>query len=99
MAVPLALLSMGVAHANSSDDDFVQRVNNIGITGAPADLIGNGHRVCQILNSGVGPDDIVDSLVNQLHFHAGRAAYFEAISVAHYCPQYGNVPFQRAHSD
>jgi hypothetical protein len=39
MAVPLVLLSIGVAHADSNDDDFVQQVNNIGIIGPPGNLI------------------------------------------------------------
>ena len=97
VAVPLALFSIGVAHADSNDDDFVQKVNNVGVEGAPADLITNAHLVCQALGNGSSPDDIVDGFVNQMHFQSGRAAQFAALSVTHYCPQYGNMQFKNYH--
>lgn len=96
-AVPLALLSIGVAHADSSDDDFVQQAHNVGVSGAPADLINNGHLVCKSLDSGSNPDSITDAFVSQMGFKSGVAAKFVAVSVTHYCPQYGNLPFKEPH--
>ena len=90
----LALLSAGVAHADSNDDDFTQRVNNNGVIGAPADLINNAHAACSLLGSGDTPDVVRDALVTQLHLTPNRAAIFVALSATHYCPKYGNMQFQ-----
>jgi hypothetical protein len=97
MAVSLALLSIGVAHADSNDDDFVQKMNNNGVSGAPADLIRNAHAVCSSLDTGNTPDAIADALVSQLGLKSDRAAVFEALSVTHYCPKYGNLQFKNPH--
>lgn len=97
IAAPLALLSIGVAHADGNDDDFVQKVNNIGVTGAPADLIRIAHQVCGGLNDGNSPDAIADALVSQLGLRSDRAAIFESFSATHYCPKYGNLQFNHPH--
>lgn len=97
MALPLALLSIGVAHADSNDDDFVQKVNNVGVMGAPVDLVNNAHQVCKGLDSGGTPDSLTDALVSQMGFASGRAAKFVALSVTHYCPQHSNLPFKNYH--
>jgi hypothetical protein len=98
MAVPLALLlSIGVGHADSDDDDFVQRVKNVGVAGAPADLIRIAHQVCNAMASGSTPDDVTDAFVKQMGFQSGVAAQFVSISVVHYCAQYGNIPFKDPH--
>jgi hypothetical protein len=97
IALSLALLSIGVAHADANDDDFVQKVNNDGVAGAPADLINNAHRVCKGFDSGSAPDSLTDAFVSQMGFTPGRAAQFVALSVTHYCPQYGNLQFKNPH--
>ncbi|SOX53819.1 DUF732 domain-containing protein [Mycobacterium ahvazicum] len=97
LTVSLAVLSMGVAHADSNDDDFVQKANNNGVVGAPADLIRIAHQVCGGLNNGTGPDAIADALVSQLGLRSDRAAIFEALSATHYCPKYGNLQFKNPH--
>jgi hypothetical protein len=97
MAMPLALLSIGVARADSNDDDFVQRAQNVGVSGAPADLIINGHEVCKLLASGSNPDDVADAFVSQMGFKSGVAAGFVAVSVTHYCSQYSNLQFKKPH--
>ncbi|SPM35798.1 hypothetical protein MRAB57_3629 [Mycobacterium rhizamassiliense] len=97
MAVPLALLSIGVAHADSNDDDFVQKANNNGVVGAPADLIRIAHQVCGGLDSGNSPDAIADALVSQLGLRSDRAAIFESFAVGHYCPKYSNLQFNNPH--
>lgn len=94
LAVPLAWMSIGVAHADSNDDDFVQQVNNVGVSGAPADLINNGHSVCTALDGGNTPDAIRDALASQLGLRPDRAAIFVAFSASHYCPKYGNLQFK-----
>jgi hypothetical protein len=97
VAMPLALLCVGVAHADSNDDDFVQKVNNVGVNGAPADLIRIAHQVCGGLDSGTSPDAIEDALVSQLGLRSDRAAIFESFSATHYCPKYGNLQFKNPH--
>lgn len=97
MAVALAVLSMGVAHADANDDDFVQQLKSVGVLGAPADLIRNAHLVCDGLASGSTPDDLADAFVAQMNFTSARAAKFVALSVTHYCPQYSKLPFNRPH--
>jgi hypothetical protein len=94
LAVPLALLSIGVAHADSNDDDFVQKMANNGVDGAPADLIRIAHQVCGGLDDGNTPDAIRDALVSQLHLAPNRAAIFVAFSATHYCPKYSNLQFK-----
>ena len=85
------LSSVGVAHADSNDDQFLLGVNNIGITGAPADLISNARLICAGLDDGSNPDQIINAVATQLGFRPDRAATFTALSVTHYCPQYGNM--------
>ncbi|MGV0069418.1 DUF732 domain-containing protein [Mycobacterium sp. M23085] len=97
MAVSLVLLSVGTAHADSNDDDFVRQSNNVGVAGAPADLIRIAHQVCQGLDSGNSPDAIADALVSQLGLRSDRAAMFEGFSATHYCPKYGNLQFKNPH--
>ncbi|PJE01896.1 MAG: hypothetical protein CK428_30565 [Mycobacterium sp.] len=97
LVLPLIALSVGIAHADSTDDDFVQQAHSVGVNGAAADLISNGHAVCKSLASGSNPDDVTDAFVNQLGFQSGVAAKFVAVSVKHYCPQYGNLPFSKPH--
>jgi hypothetical protein len=97
MAVPLVLLSIGVAHADSNDDDFVRQSSNVGVTGAPPDLIRIAHQVCEGLDNGNSPDAIADALVSQLGLRSDRAAIFESFSAAHYCPKYGNLQFKNPH--
>ena len=96
MALPLTLLSIGVAHADSNDDDFIQKVSGAA-QGAPADVIRIAHEICQSLDSGQNVDDVLDGIVTQLHFSVKNAAMLQAQSVTHYCPKYASVPFQRAH--
>lgn len=93
MAVPLVLLSIGVAHADSNDDDFVQSLNNVGVGGAPADLISNAHLVCTGLDNGNTPASIRDAFVSQTGSTPNTAATFVALSATHYCPQYSNLRF------
>lgn len=93
MVLPVMALSAGVAHADANDDDFVGALNNIGVSGAPADLISNAHLVCSNLGSGTTPRSIADTFVSQMGFAPNRAATFVALSATHYCPQYSNLPF------
>lgn len=97
MAAPLVLLSIGTAHADSNDDDFVQKANNNGVVGAPTDLIRIAHQVCGSLDDGNSPDAIADALVSQLGLRSDRAAIFESFSATHYCPKYGNLQFKNPH--
>jgi hypothetical protein len=97
IALSLALLSIGVAHADSNDDDFVQKANNVGVIGAPADLIRIAHQVCGGLDDGNSPDAIADALVSQLGLRSDRAAIFESFSATHYCPKYSNLQFKNPH--
>ena len=86
MAVPLVLLSIGVAHADSNDDDFVQQVNNIGVIGPPANLITNAHTVCQFLNQGGTQEAAANNVASMPGFTPAGAATFVSLSVTHYCP-------------
>ena len=86
MAVPLVLLSMGIAHADSNDDDFVQQVNSIGIIGAPGNLITNAHTVCQFLNQGGTQQSAANNVASMPGFTPAGAATFVSLSVSHYCP-------------
>jgi hypothetical protein len=79
VAVPLVLLSIGVAHADSNDDDFVQKANNVGVIGAPADLIRIAHQVCGGLDDGNSPDSIADALVSQLGLRSDRGGDLRVI--------------------
>ncbi len=61
------VVGMPVARADSNDDDFVQKVHNIGVNGAPADLITNARIVRHALNNG-SEDTLRDDFVNQMGF-------------------------------
>ena len=88
----LAILSSaGLAYADSNDDQFLFAVQNIGINGSPADLIDNARLVCAGLDDGISPDGLINAVTTQLGFRPDRAATFTALSVTHYCPQYGNM--------
>jgi uncharacterized protein DUF732 len=86
MAMPLVLLSMGVAHADSNDDDFVREVNNVGIIGPPGNLINNAHAVCQFLNQGGTRAAAENNVATMPGFTRAGAASFVSLSVTHYCP-------------
>jgi Protein of unknown function (DUF732) len=86
MAVPLALLSIGVAHADGNDDDFVREVNNVGIIGPPVNLITNAHSVCQFLNQGGTRAGAENNVASMPGFTRAGAATFVSLSVTHYCP-------------
>jgi hypothetical protein len=90
MAVPLVLLSIGVAHADSNDDDFVHSVNNLGVIGPAANLINNAHQVCKYLDNGGSPGSASGAIASQMGFTPAGAASFVSISITHYCPQYGH---------
>ncbi|CQD22343.1 hypothetical protein BN000_05575 [Mycobacterium europaeum] len=94
VAAALVVFGIGVAHADSNDDDFVQKVNNSGVAGAPDDLIRVAHQVCEGLDGGNTPDAIRDALASQLGLRPDRAAIFVAFSASHYCPKYGNLQFK-----
>jgi hypothetical protein len=96
-SLPIALgliLPIAVAHDNPNDDTFVQHAIQAGLSGAPTDLITNGHAVCSALDSGNTPDTVRDAFVSQLHFQRNPAARSFAAAVAAYCPQHGNLKFQ-----
>jgi hypothetical protein len=95
IVVPLMALSMGIAHADANDDHFLLGVNNIGIVGSPADLINNARIVCNLLDQGNSPKAISDAIISSLGFRPDRAVTFAALSVTHYCPQYGNMRFDQ----
>lgn len=97
IALSPLLLTAGIAQADSTDDDFLRQVNNVGVTGAPADLIRNAHMVCTGLDSGMTPDSLTDAFVSQMGFTPTRAGTFVASAVTHYCPQYSNLRFQAPH--
>lgn len=90
VALPV-LLPFGVAHADSNDDSFLSGVKNVGIAGAPADLINNARLACEGIDSGSTPDTVIDAFISQMGFRPDRAAMFVALSITHYCPQYGNM--------
>ncbi|WP_165757849.1 DUF732 domain-containing protein [Mycolicibacter engbaekii] len=97
MATFMALLSVGTAHADNNDDNFVAKLKSVGVTGAPADLIRNAHQVCNGLDNGVTPDALTELFVSQMGFAPARAANFVALSAAHYCPKYDNLQFEHPH--
>jgi hypothetical protein len=45
---------------------FIQQMNNLGVIGAPADLINNAHLACTALDNGNSPDTIADAFISQL---------------------------------
>ncbi|SPM35802.1 hypothetical protein MRAB57_3633, partial [Mycobacterium rhizamassiliense] len=80
--VPLALLSIGVAHADTDDDAYLNALSghNIQSIGGPGDLIDAGHQVCGFLSPSVSPA-MVTNYVLRASVNGGR--FFTTFGSAH----------------
>jgi hypothetical protein len=93
-AVAVALLgplgAVSTARADSNDDKFLSILKQEGITDhvSPAHAIEAGHMVCQKLDGGAKPADVVTDVLNSSNMPAYHCGYFVGASIKAYCPQY-----------
>ena len=94
LAVAVALLgplaAVSTAHANTQDDKFLSVLKQEGITDhvSPAHAIEAGHMVCQKLDDGAKPADVVNDVLNSSAMPAYHSGYFVGAAIKAYCPQY-----------
>jgi hypothetical protein len=94
LAVAVALLgplaAVSTAHADSNDDKFLSILRQEGITDhvSPAHAIQAGHTVCQKLDDGAKPSDVVTDVLNSSSMPAYHSGYFVGAAIKAYCPQY-----------
>jgi hypothetical protein len=76
------------AHADPTDDDFLNTVKAVGITfPSPDRVIAAGRWVCSMANSGSQMTDVVKALQTENPgLTADHAAQFTAIAASKYCP-------------
>ncbi len=93
-SVAIALATAGLAHADATDDDYVNTLATQGITGDPAQLIAAGHMVCSSA-SGKGtnlPGNLAMMLpmgyvMSSLRLSAKSAQVVVNTAINSYCPQ------------
>lgn len=85
-----ALSGAGVASAGSADTGFLNELDEIGIIYPSAtDVITDAHVVCNRLDDGEDPDDILASFREyQPDLSAKSAHAFLVASARAYCPEY-----------
>jgi hypothetical protein len=85
---PLAAVS--TAHADTNDDKFIAILKQEGITDhvSSAHAIEAGHMVCQKLDDGAKPADVVTDVLNSSAMPAYHCGYFVGAAIKAYCPQY-----------
>ena len=94
VAVAVALLgplaAVSTAHADSNDNKFLSILKQEGITDhiSPAHAIEAGHMVCQKLDDGAKPADVVSDVLNSSDMPAYHSGYFVGAAIKAYCPQY-----------
>ena len=90
LAVATALmLSSGIAHADSNDDDFLRALHKQGIKGTDQALIKIGHVVCDMRSEGYSENAVMS--FGKLHGNDMSDADVKVIvnsAEAAYCPEY-----------
>jgi hypothetical protein len=92
MAASLGVLGAGLApaaHADASDDKFVQLLISDGIThdSVPA-AISAARKVCQYMDEGMTPNEVVVDVMNSSSLPDYDAGYFVGAAIRAYCPKY-----------
>ena len=92
MAASLGVLGAGLApaaHADAQDDKFIQLLISDGIThdSVPA-AISAARKVCQYLNEGMTPNEVVVDVMNSSSLPDYDAGYFVGAAIRAYCPKY-----------
>lgn len=88
VGVCAAICLAAPAHADNTDNAFLQQLDGAGIEYADAqDAISIGKGVCDLLGQGQPPTTVVRSLkISNHHLSVHMAAQFVAISAQTYCP-------------
>jgi Protein of unknown function (DUF732) len=92
MAVALLgpLGAVSTAHADTNDDKFLAILKSEGITDhiSPQHAIQAGHMVCQKLDDGMTPTQVVNDVLDSSNMPEYHCGYFVGASIRVYCPQY-----------
>lgn len=93
--LPAALLlgSLGTAStakADAADTAFLAGLQSEGITDhvSPAHAILAAHMVCQQIEDGKSPNDVVGNVITSTSMPAYHAGYFVGAAIDAYCPEY-----------
>jgi Protein of unknown function (DUF732) len=78
------------AHADTDDQRFLAALKSEGITDhlSPAHAIEAGHSVCQKLDGGETPTQVVNDVLNNSTMPAYHSGHLVGASIKVYCPQY-----------
>jgi hypothetical protein len=87
-AVGLAVATAGAAGASTTDDDFIQQMNSVGISfNSPEEGVQQGHQVCKELAAGKTGTEIAREVLSQTDLTSKQAASFVVAATKAYCPQ------------
>lgn len=94
-AVPAALLlgplaAAATAHADDGDNAFLASLKSEGITDhlSPSSAIAAAHMVCQQVEEGTSPEDILGDVIGSTSMPAYHAGYFVGAAIHAYCPHH-----------
>lgn len=88
-AVSVALILAPTARADpltQNDEQFLQEVAAVGITGNPHGLISGAWNVCRDLDGGVSESDWESKLQRYSGYSEPQSRAYIAQAVGHYCP-------------
>ncbi|WP_260860361.1 DUF732 domain-containing protein [Mycobacterium tilburgii] len=96
VAASLGVLGAGLApaaHADATDDKFVQLLISDGITheSVPA-AISAAKKVCEYLQQGMSPNEVVIDVMNSSSLLDYDAGFFVGAAIRSYCPKYMPPP-------
>jgi hypothetical protein len=84
-----SVLSAATAGAvTASDSTFLANLQQAGISGDSSAELSLGHAVCQALQSGESPNNVVNDVARETSLSAKGARNFALLSAQAYCPQY-----------
>jgi hypothetical protein len=75
-----------VAHADQTDQDFINYLTSHGINLGPDQAVTMAHVMCQDLAAGYSQKDEVDQLTGADRLSQGQAETFIGAATADYCP-------------
>jgi uncharacterized protein DUF732 len=87
------LAAAPAAHANGTDDAFIQALHAHNMTHESSQAaIAAGHLVCHQLDMGKTQEQIATDVMNSSGMDGDDSGFFVALAERAYCPQYADVP-------
>lgn len=84
--------TVATAHADTKDSQFIQLLQNEGISDHISDshAIDAAHTVCSKLTEGMTPTQVASDVLNSSLMPAYHSGYFVGAAIEVYCPEFDN---------